>query len=115
FACPLESSCALSHTLAFLSNGANPNNVSEQGFTPLHYVSMDIFTFLLQQGADPDNASALGFTPLHYVSLHKAPLDFAEILLEAKANPNVLDGYSRAKQLIAQAVQEQDAGRPGRL
>ncbi|XP_036967248.1 uncharacterized protein LOC119026808 isoform X1 [Acanthopagrus latus] len=48
----------------------------------------DIFTFLLQQGADPDNDSEQGLTPLHYVSMHDAPIDFVETLLQAKANPD---------------------------
>uniref|UniRef100_A0A671YWH8 Protein kinase domain-containing protein n=1 Tax=Sparus aurata TaxID=8175 RepID=A0A671YWH8_SPAAU len=48
----------------------------------------DILTFLLQQGANPNNVSEQGFTPLHYVSMYEAPLDFVEKLLEARANPH---------------------------
>ncbi|XP_030287472.1 probable serine/threonine-protein kinase ireA isoform X5 [Sparus aurata] len=75
------------------NNGIYSCTECKDSITPLTAAvvthNRDIFTFLLQQGANPNNASALGLTPLHYVSLHKAPLDFAEILLEAKANPNV--------------------------
>uniref|UniRef100_A0A671YUT1 Serine/threonine-protein kinase ppk4-like n=1 Tax=Sparus aurata TaxID=8175 RepID=A0A671YUT1_SPAAU len=48
----------------------------------------DIFTFFLEQGANPNNVSQKFFTPLHYVSLSQAPLFFVEKLLEAKANPD---------------------------
>uniref|UniRef100_A0A671YYD3 Serine/threonine-protein kinase ppk4-like n=1 Tax=Sparus aurata TaxID=8175 RepID=A0A671YYD3_SPAAU len=51
----------------------------------------DIFTFLLRQGANPNNVSEQGFTPLHYVSMYDAPLDFVEELLEARANPDGWD------------------------
>uniref|UniRef100_A0A671YWC5 Protein kinase domain-containing protein n=1 Tax=Sparus aurata TaxID=8175 RepID=A0A671YWC5_SPAAU len=48
----------------------------------------DIFTFLLQQHANPNNVSKQGLTPLHHVSLYKAPLFFEEKLLKVRANPD---------------------------
>ncbi|XP_019211366.1 uncharacterized protein LOC109200307 [Oreochromis niloticus] len=51
----------------------------------------EICSYLLRQGADPNMPSQHLWTPLHYVSMSKAPLYFADLLLEAKANP---DGWS---------------------
>uniref|UniRef100_A0A671YYB4 Uncharacterized protein n=1 Tax=Sparus aurata TaxID=8175 RepID=A0A671YYB4_SPAAU len=103
-ACPTEThriiQCVIDNNLKRLKQLLKENNINDidpytkckDSITPLTAAvvthNRNIFTLLLQQGADPNNASALGFTSLHHVSLYKAPLDFAEKLLEARYNPN---------------------------
>uniref|UniRef100_A0A3B4FI49 Uncharacterized protein n=1 Tax=Pundamilia nyererei TaxID=303518 RepID=A0A3B4FI49_9CICH len=48
----------------------------------------EICSYLLCQGADPNIPSEHLWTPLHYVTHSKAPPDFMDLLLKAKANPN---------------------------
>ncbi|XP_029932512.1 uncharacterized protein LOC115376849 isoform X1 [Myripristis murdjan] len=51
----------------------------------------DIFAYLLHHGANPNQTSGRGLTPLHYVSISKAPLVFVKRLFEAGADPNGCD------------------------
>ncbi|KAM4536835.1 uncharacterized protein PAE49_021278 isoform 1-T2 [Odontesthes bonariensis] len=50
--------------------------------------SRDIFTYLLGLEVDPNSPSEEGFTPLHYVSISKAPLIFAKELFNAGEDLN---------------------------
>uniref|UniRef100_A0A671YWB3 Uncharacterized protein n=1 Tax=Sparus aurata TaxID=8175 RepID=A0A671YWB3_SPAAU len=61
----------------------------------------------LFDGADPDNCSDLGLTPLHFASLSQATIDFAEKLLEARANPNGCNQHPNTP-LQAAAIQDRE-------
>ncbi|XP_058480297.1 uncharacterized protein LOC131456215 [Solea solea] len=50
----------------------------------------DIFIWLLNVDANPNVVSKNGFTALHYVSQSQAPPKFVRKLIEAKADPNVV-------------------------
>ncbi|XP_058480295.1 uncharacterized protein LOC131456214 [Solea solea] len=50
----------------------------------------DIFIWLLNDNANPNVVSKNGFTALHYVLLSQAPPKFVRKLIEAKADPNVV-------------------------
>ncbi|XP_068569559.1 serine/threonine-protein kinase/endoribonuclease ire-1 [Cebidichthys violaceus] len=66
----------------------------------------DILFFLLQEGADPNKVSQNGLTPLHYVSLSKAPLAFVTKLLEVKADPNRSDVIQQRSPLQTAAIEK---------
>ncbi|TNN55370.1 putative serine/threonine-protein kinase irlA [Liparis tanakae] len=67
-----------------------------------------IFTFLLEQGADPNGISQNVLTALHYVSIAKAPVVFVEKLLKAKANPNGGNPIQRFTPVQAAAIEDRD-------
>ncbi|KAL4006682.1 AMP deaminase [Sarotherodon galilaeus] len=76
-------------------NGVYPCREYSDYITPLIAAVVNkktnICSYLLDQVADPNIPSQQRWTPLHYVSLSEAPIDFVDLLLKAKANP---DGWS---------------------
>jgi ankyrin repeat protein len=75
-----------------LTNGANPNMKTRDGFTVLHgltfgldiYNRFRILKVLLKYGADPNIKSASGYTPLHCVD----NIEMIEELIKYGADPN---------------------------
>lgn len=56
-----------------LAAGARPNEVNEDGESPLHYIvqqlrGVNVVRRLLQAGADPNLRNSFGRTPLHYAA-----------------------------------------------
>jgi ankyrin repeat protein len=71
-----------------LSLGANPNEVDNEGRTPLHIVAnSEIAEILLKYGANVSARDSYGRTPLHYARSQK----LAELLIRYGANPNDTD------------------------
>jgi len=74
-----------------LKNGANPNVMSKEGWTPLLEAigrgDKEKALLLLEHGADP-KADRKGYTPLHYAASKHLP-DVIRKLIEKGADPNV--------------------------
>lgn len=86
-----------------LRDGADPNQVNEEGHTPLHWalILADIGVFeratfeavftLLNHGANPNHPDEYGKTPLHYAVRHgvRESVALMIVLLEAGGDPNI--------------------------
>ena len=74
-----------------LENGANPNAVNKDGWTPLHVAAAwgrtEAMRALVAVGADPNAVSKYGWTPLHQ-ACYEGHTKATRALLDASANPN---------------------------
>lgn len=102
-----------------LAMGADPNRSDEKGNSPLTIAATDprehvALKALLAGKADPNVASANGRLPLHAVlrmKEEKIMPEALEILLGAKANPNLIEkteGKSRTALQVAIAAERSD-------
>lgn len=84
-----------------LREGANPNQVNEEGLTPLHRVldlaifdrqsTFGVVVMLLNHGANPNQPDNSGKTALHYAAMPDVRSDGAlmTVLLDAGGDPNI--------------------------
>ncbi|KAI1887511.1 hypothetical protein AGOR_G00191070 [Albula goreensis] len=81
-----------------LQNGVDVNAVNCFGRTPLQVMMMGSTTvaqLLLRHGANPNlQDSSTGSTPLHDAA-RQGFLDTVEILIESRADPNIMDYNNR--------------------
>ncbi len=79
---------------SFLDEGADVNEESESGYTPLHYAAMenskDVAKLLLAKGAGVNAKNKYGATPLHE-AVRKGYKDLAELLIASGADVNARD------------------------
>lgn len=79
---------------SFLDEGADVNEESESGYTPLHYAAMenskDVAELLLAKGAGVNAKNKYGATPLHE-AVRKGYKDLAELLIASGADVNARD------------------------
>lgn len=76
---------------SFLDEGADVNEKSESGYTPLHYATMenskDVAELLLAKGADVNTKNKYGGTPLHE-AVSRGYKDLAGLLIASGADVN---------------------------
>src|SRR3972149_1985973 len=79
-----------------LNNGANVNQATNDGITPLYIASfkgyMGIVSLLLNNGANVNQADNVGYTPLDIAS-QKGLVEIVSLLLNHGANVNQLDQH----------------------
>lgn len=79
-----------------LDEGADPNEIDEQGETPLHKAAReghcDAVNALIEFGADVNAVNVMGMTPLHWVALNGRSA-VAALLIDAGADPDLSDDY----------------------
>ena len=80
----------VSDVIRCLEAGADPNERTDGGWTPLYFAgSAEAVTALLEAGADPMARSLHGGTPLHWATTNEA----VTALLQAGANLEARDEY----------------------
>ena len=84
-----------------LEQGADVNNPTNSGETPLHHASdnsnYQLASLLLQYGGDPNFQQNEGETPLHYSAFHGDP-EMMQLLLDNGGNPNIKNKVVRPMQ-----------------
>jgi ankyrin repeat protein len=106
-----------------LDHGANPNDTSSDGNTPLHYIySPVVAKILLDGGADPSLRNNLGEQPLHRaVRVHNPPVTEATIRILYDRTPDPHDPpinhpvYNRIAAIYAEMVLRNFRGTQGRV
>ena len=87
-----------------LEAGANPQEKSNSGWTPLHWAARnghtDVVALLLEAGVNPQKKNASGRTPLHWAAKN-GHADIVVLLLEAGANPQEKDAFGRTSRHLA--------------
>lgn len=86
-----------------LAYGANPNIITQEGYTALGYActsrSLDIIQVLLRSGANPDIRQEGGWTPLmsvaHFSHQGTDEILIAQALIQAGADVNAVDQFQR--------------------
>ena len=94
---------------AFLSYGAEVNQIDEYGFTPLIEAAImdnvEIATLLLEQGANPNLQGVTGATPLHWAAENNN-LEFCKLLVKQGADVNACN-FSGMPVLVMPALRHQ--------